>query len=129
MPSTLLDLYTIEANSRLALEAGEASDVTQARALRQRVRSAVCTHARDILSDTTPLPSTDPDRTIALEAIAWSQRSIQSPESAADIMLRLALMGAASGTPAQILNISDTGLQAVIAPLVPLLAKGLLLVR
>lgn len=129
--ATLLELATIETNSTAEPDGDPtavppvADDpaILAARDLRSRIRMATVDHALRIL--TTPLPTGDA-RGQAVQEIAWAQAVVLSPDQAAGVMLRLALVQApTTATVAQILAPSDTAILNNIAPLIPLLATGL----
>ena len=121
--ATLLELYTIEANSELgrADPAPTDPDVLAAIDLRRKVRSAVVQHAKDVLQASLP---TDDTRNDALELLAWAQRAVGSPDGEAGRVLRFILAVNAAATPAQILAATDVTILSVIEPVLPMLAKG-----
>ena len=118
--ATLLELYTIEANSQ-GDPASVDPDVLAAIDLRRKIRSAVLQHATDVLQ--TPLP-TDDTRNDALELLAWAQRAIAAPDTEAARVLRFILAVNAAATPAQILAATDATILSAIEPVLPMLAKG-----
>lgn len=127
--ATLLELDTIESNSMLPEPIPpdtEPAAVTAARELRRKVRMAGLVAAELILDDATD-PSGD---TITLERIAWARRTVENPDQAATNLMRLALADAGPAlTVAQILAVNEPAIHAVVAKLVPRLAKGLQVVR
>lgn len=127
--ATLLELWTLENNSKLAPPQPPATEdiqITQARDLLRKIRSAGMRAAAEFLDDTVSLPPTEPDRTEALEKIAWARQTTQSPDGSADALMRLALADAAPSAPVNtILTVSDVQIQNTVNKMVPKLAKGL----
>jgi hypothetical protein len=128
--ATLLELNTIEVNST-ADPGGDPSaeppvppdpDIVAARALRAKVRTAVIKRAGVIMQ--TALP-TDGTRGPALELLAWAQRTVNSPEGSTATVFRLTLVNVAASTVGNILAASDQAIENSIAPMLPLLAKGM----
>ena len=119
--ATLLELYTIEANSLKNPEVEVDADVLAAIDLLHKVRSAVMQHAADVLG--TPLP-TDDTRADALELLAWAQKAVVSPDAETARVLRFVLATNAAATTAQILAVTDATILSAIEPVLPFLAKG-----
>lgn len=119
--ATLLELNTIEINST-ADPATATGDVLLAVQLRKKVRTAVIKRSNVILG--TALP-TDATRGDALELLAWAQRAVNNPDSAAGTVLRLTLASVATATVAGILAATDQAIEDSIGPVLPLLAKGM----
>lgn len=127
--ATLLELWTIEANSRLPLPVPEPvpeDDVTKAIKLLRKIRSAGMRAAEAILDDQNALPTVEPARTEALEKIAWARQTLQYPDGSADALLRLSLADApAAASVNAILSADETQIQNTVNKMVPRLAKGL----
>jgi hypothetical protein len=120
--ATLLELELIETNST-GDPASVDPDVIAAISLRKKFRYAVLKRANVILN--TPLPTGDGERNPALELLAWAQRAVASPDQAISAVFRLTLAANSAASAAAILAATDQTVEDAIAPVLPLLAKGL----
>jgi len=131
MPSSFLQLWQIEDDSKLDHTGGVDTDVDGAVELRRRMLVAVRAVASTLLDggtveiDAGPphvlYPATDQETN---EAIGWAQSVGAAPKNAADMALGFALAGGEAFSVAQILGFSDSALRTGVQKLVPRLAKG-----
>jgi hypothetical protein len=98
----------------------EQEEVTAARLLLARIRSAVLDVAETVISDATAVPSAGLER----DKIGWARSVIASPDQAQMEVLRVLLAKFGESTVAQIAAVTDVQMVAAVTDLVPRLAAG-----